>query len=88
MPQINQQYPPLTMQMSDCPSTVLVKTTYSSQTRISWASCNLIGPIGQCIRLIVETVIVVAIVESERPFTDQEPEVAFETTVVDFQTSE
>ena len=42
------------------------------------ASCNLIGPIEQCILQIVETVFVVSVAESERLFKDTEPVVAYE----------
>jgi hypothetical protein len=49
---------------------------------ITLASCNLIGPIEQCILQVVESVFFVSLVESERPFPDKEPEVALEPTVI------
>jgi hypothetical protein len=47
-------------------------------------SCNLIGPIEQCILQIVESVFVVSVIESERPFSDEETEVALKAAVVRF----
>ena len=46
------------------------------------ASRNLIGPIERCILQVVESVFVVSVAESERPFSDTEPVVAFEAAVV------
>jgi hypothetical protein len=48
------------------------------------ASCNLSGPIEQCILQVVESVFVVSVVESERPFSDKEPEIAFKAAVLGF----
>ena len=51
---------------------------------IAKASCYLIGPIERCILQVVLSVFVVAMVESERPFSDKEPVVAYEAAVVGF----
>jgi hypothetical protein len=48
------------------------------------ASCNLSEPIEQCILQVVESVFVVSVIESERPFPDKEPEGALEAAVVGF----
>jgi hypothetical protein len=48
------------------------------------ASCNLIGPIEQCILQVVESVFVVSVIESELHLPDKQPEVAFEATVIGF----